>query len=127
MALMWWSNSDFFNIEAPRFFRAWSLLLDLLCLASRKRKRELDCTGEVLMGHTWMWHALFLPSFHLPKLSQMVISNLREGWKNLICVYALKDGKTWIPVKLAVSGMFDFKIQKILFYRSILCTVEPVF
>ena len=52
-----------------------------------------------------MWLALFLLTFHLPKLSQTVISNLRGGWKNLICVYALKEGKTWIPVKLAVSAI----------------------
>lgn len=44
-----------------------------------------------------------------------VFSHPIGSWKNLINVYASKR-RTWIPVKLAVSDMFDLKKYRNSFF-----------
>lgn len=44
-----------------------------------------------------------------------IFSHPIGSWKNLINVYASKERRTWIPVKLAVPDMFDLKNKEHVF------------
>ena len=121
------SDPGCINLEALKFFRVSSPLLDPLRLASRKGKEN----RIVHMRSWWASPVCGTLYFSFPVGQNSVKwSHLRGAWENLINVYAQKKRKTWIPVKLAVWRVW-FKNIEISFliwkYLSILCILGKCF
>lgn len=104
------SDPGSINLEALKFFRVKSSAGSLHLASRRGRKNRI--------AHRRSWWARPECGTHylsLPELSQMVTSDLRGGWENIINVYALKKKRTWIPVKLVVWHNVCFKNTEIIF------------